>query len=167
MKKNLEIKVRVNSLETIKKKLKSLSLNPVAVLNQTDIYYKNNEGRLKLRIENDKPSLIHYQRVENGKTRWSDYSILEINKSGKEATEFLERIFTTINTVKKVRVLYLYKDTRIHLDEVMGLGSFIELETVVKKSKKIAEEEFNLLLNLLKLNKKNQFLGSYNDLSGK
>ena len=31
----------------------------------------------------------------------------------------------------KERTLYLFKHTRIHLDDVRGLGAFLELETVM------------------------------------
>ncbi len=37
----------------------------------------------------------------------------------------------TITVVEKQRDLYLYRHTRIHLDRVKGLGTFVELETVV------------------------------------
>jgi predicted adenylyl cyclase CyaB len=33
--------------------------------------------------------------------------------------------------VRKTRRLYLHRATRIHLDEVDGLGTFVELETVI------------------------------------
>jgi predicted adenylyl cyclase CyaB len=33
--------------------------------------------------------------------------------------------------VEKTRTLYLWKHTRVHLDEVTGLGSYLELETVM------------------------------------
>ena len=33
--------------------------------------------------------------------------------------------------VEKERTLYLWKHTRIHLDDVSGLGVFLELETVM------------------------------------
>jgi predicted adenylyl cyclase CyaB len=33
--------------------------------------------------------------------------------------------------VRKRRHLFLYRHTRIHLDEVEGLGPFVELETVM------------------------------------
>ena len=37
----------------------------------------------------------------------------------------------TNGIVRKQRQLFLYKHTRIHLDDVSDLGSFVELETVL------------------------------------
>jgi predicted adenylyl cyclase CyaB len=44
----------------------------------------------------------------------------------------LPRCLGTRGVVEKTRRLYLWKHTRIHLDTVEGLGSFLELETVIE-----------------------------------
>ena len=66
--------------------------------------------------------------------------------------------------VKKKRELWLYKNTRIHLDIVKNLGSFLELETLVIKGKKDAQKRFDDIIALLHLDLKKQILASYRDL---
>ena len=47
--------------------------------------------------------------------------------------------------VEKKRRLFLYKNSRIHLDEVRGLGTFIEFEVLVKHGKQQAQKLLELL----------------------
>ncbi len=159
---NLEIKVSIKSLSAIIKRLDEIDAEFAGVLYQTDIYYKIKKGLLKLRIENGRNQLIQYFRDEKSKDRWSDYRILEI--SSDNAGKFLKGLFNTEVTVKKERKLYWYKNTRIHLDKVKGLGMFLELETKLINGKKDARERFNFLVKHLQLDEKNQIRKSYRDL---
>jgi len=68
--------------------------------------------------------------------------------------------------------LYIFKNTRIHLDEVYGinelqhklkkLGFFLELENVILNGK--AKHEFDKIISLLNLNVEQQIRASYRDL---
>lgn len=66
--------------------------------------------------------------------------------------------------VNKKRELYLYNNTRIHLDYVSGLGYFLELETRVLNGLKDAEKRFAEMISLLKLDNKKEIRASYKDL---
>ncbi len=52
----------------------------------------------------------------------------------------LDLLYGVKRVVKKTRDLYVYKNTRIHLDTVVDLGLFIELETVIHDGKN--DEEY-------------------------
>jgi predicted adenylyl cyclase CyaB len=162
MAKNLEIKVKLASHKEVKEILEKNKIPFKELLLQKDIYYKVNKGLLKLRIENDKQTLIFYDRNEKAKKRWSDYHLLEIDKT--DANKYLKRFLEVLTIVNKKRELYLYKNTRIHLDYVKRLGCFLELETRVVKGLKDAEKRFAFMMDLLKLRDKKEIRASYKDL---
>ncbi len=162
MPQNLEIKIKLNSHDEIISKLKNLNAEFITTLNQKDVYYNLENSLLKLRIQNHNTELISYNRAENGSTRWSNYEVLEIK--GENAENFLEKIFKVEAVVEKKRDLWMFKDTRIHLDEVKGLGTFLELETLVLNGQEDAEKRFNFLVKELNLDFENQIRTSYRNL---
>jgi len=159
---NLELKIKVENHHNIKQILEKISSAFEKILNQKDIYYKIENGLLKLRIENGNYSLIKYNREEQKKDRWSNYYVVYIK--GKETELLFSSLFPIETEVIKKRELYMYKDTRIHLDTVENLGQFIELETVVRGSREYAKELFDEMVELLNLDLRNQIRSSYRDL---
>ena len=101
------------------------------VLVQRDTYFRVGSGRLKLREEQGRPAhLIAYARPDEAEVRISEYSIVEVpDPSTMRAA--LAGTAGVLVTVAKRRRLLLWRDVRIHLDEVDGLGRFLELEAVV------------------------------------
>jgi predicted adenylyl cyclase CyaB len=158
---NLELKIKLNQKNVTEKLVKNTKVKYKGLLKQKDIYYKFKNGLLKLRVENSSYCLIKYFRDEKG-TRWSDYEILKLE--GKNVEKYLAEILNVETVVEKKRKLYLYKNTRIHIDEVKNLGNFLELETVVAKNKKHALLEFEEVVKLLNLDLKKQIKSSYRKL---
>ena len=159
MPRNLELKIQCDSLSSLKKTLKKINAEFSGELIQKDVYYKNEKGLLKLRIENGEQSLIKYLRDEEGKDRWSDYHVLKL--SGGNAEEFFNDIFEVEAIVEKKRLLYMYNNTRIHVDEVKDLGKFLELETLVLSGLEDAQNRFNEIIDLLHLDINKQIKNSY------
>ena len=110
MPRNLEIKVKLSSHKEVKAILKKNRIILIELLVQKDIYYKVDKGILKLRIENDKQTLIFYERNEKSKKRWSDYHLLEITKT--DGNKYLKRFLDVLIIVNKKRELYIYDNTR-------------------------------------------------------
>jgi predicted adenylyl cyclase CyaB len=162
MARNLELKIKLESLSEIKQTLEENFINQTELLKQQDTYYKWDNGLLKLRSVNGKYELIKYSRDEVNKERWSDYFILNI--TSENAEEFFSNILTVETVVKKNRELYIYKNTRIHLDDVSELGYYLELETVVLNGLQDAKVEFDEVVKMLKLNLDNQIKASYRNL---
>jgi adenylate cyclase, class 2 len=162
MARNLELKIKLNSHAKVLGLLKKINAEDAGILKQKDTYYKIKNGLLKLRCVNGKFVLIKYLRDEKGKKRWSDYELLSLE--GKNPEKYLAELFQIDLVVEKKRALYLYEGTRIHLDKVKNLGTFLELETVVDKGLKDAERRFNNTVNLLQLDLNKQIKKSYKNL---
>lgn len=161
MPQNLEIKVKLTSFNKVKDILRQIGAVETSQLEQKDVYYKHKPALLKLRCENGRTQLIQYKREETKTDRFSDYTYIELPR---DAEKFLSGVLQVEAVVEKSRELYLYKNTRIHLDKVKGLGSFLELETLVLNGKADARKRFNELVAMLGLDVKNQLLCSYRDL---
>ncbi len=159
---NLELKLRLLDPDEVMNKIKVINAEFKGELNQTDVYYKIPNGLLKLRLENGTQTLIKYVRNERSGDRWSDYHLISLENN--DAREYLKDILEEETVVEKQRLLYLYDNTRIHLDTVKRLGSFLELETLVINGKDDAGRRFDNVVDLLTLDKGNELRKSYRDL---
>lgn len=162
MAQNLELKIKIDSVEEVTAILKNLIAEDKGLLYQKDIYYKFNKGLLKLRCVNGRYELIKYLRNETAERRWSNYELLKLE--GADVEKYLSELFEIEVIVEKERHLYLYKNTRIHLDHVKDLGNYLELETIVVEGEDDAEERFDEIVGFLKLGKENEIRASYRDL---
>lgn len=160
---NLELKIKTQSTDELVKKIKSNGGKFIELLPQKDTYYKFDKGLLKLRKVKEEFQLVKYNRNEKEGERWSDYSLLFIK--GEDVEGYLKDLFEIETIVEKERNLYIYKNTRIHLDSVTNLGQFLELETVVKNiTKEEAKIEFDEVVKFLGLDLQTQIKKSYRDL---
>lgn len=162
MARNIELKIKIDGFTDILNILKQEKVELQQLLNQRDIYYIHPQGLLKLRIFEDKGELIFYQRDESTTDRISNYHILNVEPN--QAEEFFARIFEIETEVVKTRKLFIYKNTRIHLDEVKNLGEFLELETVVRDNMQESKTEFDEVVELLKLDVSKQIKSTYRTL---
>ncbi len=159
MPRNLELKVPCNSINNIIKILKGINADYIGELIQKDVYYHIKNGLLKLRVENGEQSLIKYTRDETGNDRWSDFQVIKFSDGNAE--EFLKDIFNIETVVEKNRLVYIYDNTRVHLDKVKELGEFLELETLVVNGLEDAKKRFNDIIDKLELDLTSQIKNSY------
>lgn len=165
--KNIELKVSIDDFKQIIPFLKKSGAKPKQKLRQVDTYYKCNKGRFKLREINNKDfQLIFYKRPDNYSSKLSNYFVLEFSKDQyKIIMVILMSAYDSLSVIKKERDLWIYKHTRIHLDNVSGLGKFLELETVVNKiSLMQARKEHNDVISFLNLTRFKRYNKSYSDL---
>jgi predicted adenylyl cyclase CyaB len=111
---------------------RALGASDEGLLTQRDTYYIVARGRLKLREQRPGAAhLIQYERAVRLEQRESRYRIAEVADAAA-AYAVLEAALGVECVVAKRRRLFLWRGVRIHLDEVDGLGSFVELEAVAE-----------------------------------
>ena len=129
---NVEIKARVRNPARLKSLAEALALTPSQIILQEDIFFEVPRGRLKLRIfAPNSAELIYYEREDGPGPKESRYSLFQTSEPEALKT-VLQKSLGVRGIVRKQRTLYLVGQTRIHLDEVEGLGSFVELEVVLQ-----------------------------------
>ena len=164
--KNIELKVKIDKLDSLSNIIKSQS-SFQGTLFQKDTYYLLGKNRLKTREEGDEFEIIYYQREDKESSTDSKYFLYQINKIFFFFVKlFLNLFFGKKKVVEKRRDLYLYKNTRIHIDKVKKLGDFLELETVVNDKEKYDEykKEHSEVIKKFNLNKFEKVAHSYSDL---
>ena len=131
MRRNVEIKARAEDPDAIRRRAERLSGGPPSLLEQDDTFFHCRDGRLKLRVlSDDRAELIHYDRPDTLEPAECRYTVCPCPEPGL-VREALAAALGVRGRVRKVRSLYLVGQTRIHLDEVEGLGTFVELEVVL------------------------------------
>jgi predicted adenylyl cyclase CyaB len=129
---NIEIKARVRDFPELKRRAEALSDSPLEVILQEDTFFVTPKGRLKLRVlALDRAQLVYYERPDQDGPKRSDYFIFNTNDPENLKTA-LSLALGIRGVVKKTRYLYMIGQTRVHLDDVEGLGQFIELEVVLR-----------------------------------
>ncbi|MCK5146691.1 class IV adenylate cyclase [bacterium] len=145
MPRNIEIKLKLKHAAQTQALIESIADGPSTELIQRDVFFNVSSGRLKLRIfPNRSAELIAYHRTDGMTPRQSTYSRVLID----DAEGLIHSLDTTIGIrgeILKRRLLYRIDRTRIHFDEVEGLGQFLELEVEMdeslddRKGRKIAQ----------------------------
>lgn len=128
---NVELKARLADRGLAKACCEDLGAAFQGDIHQVDIYFRVPEGRLKLREKDPGGGeLIFYRREDVAEARTSDYYLAP---AAPELKTLLTNAFGVIAVVDKVRSLWFWKNVRIHLDRVQGLGDFIEFEAVLSQ----------------------------------
>jgi predicted adenylyl cyclase CyaB len=99
---------------------------------QIDHYFNVPAGRLKLRSGNIEHSLIFYQRNNQAGPKDSSVAFTRLGDpaQAESLAVTLGQALGTWVTVNKRREIYFIDNVKFHLDEVAGLGSFIEIEAI-------------------------------------
>jgi homotetrameric cytidine deaminase len=128
---NLEIKARDPDPAATAARCRALGASDEGVLEQRDTYFAGRRGRLKLREEKGAGAeLIAYRRPDATEPEESAF-IRAVAADPEALREALGAALGTTVVVVKRRRLFVWENVRIHLDEVDGLGTFIELEALV------------------------------------
>jgi predicted adenylyl cyclase CyaB len=163
---NIEIKARLRDFDEIRRRAEQLSHTPVKVIPQEDTFFNAPRGRLKLRVlAEDNGQLIYYTRPDQEGPKRSDYHI-SLTPDPENLKRVLELAYGIRGVVKKTRFLYMVGQTRVHLDDVEGLGRFMELEVVMREGQSDTEGQTIAegLMAALGIEKSDLLEGAYMDL---
>jgi len=151
----IEIKAVLADPGSMKKLLRKIGAGAGPILQETDYYYQHpsrdfgqtNEA-LRLRMTNGQcrvtykgPRLPGQAKIRlEAETDIGDYAVMKI---------IFEKLgFRQVGVVEKKRVVFHLEGATICLDEVMGLGTFVELEKM-GEDKQIIEQELLALAERL------------------
>ena len=163
---NIEVKARVRDFAALKRRAEAISDSPLEVIPQEDTFFVTSKGRLKLRVlAADRAQLVYYERPDRDGPKRSDYFIFNTNDPENLKTA-LKLALGIRGAVKKTRYLYMVGQTRVHLDDVEGLGQFMELEVVLRDGQSDAEGQAiaNDLMKKLGIESTDLIEGAYMDL---
>ena len=167
MSRNVELKARVLDAAATLERARAAGAVEVVVLEQRDTYFAVPGGRLKLREETGRPAaLVAYSRADIAGPRASEYELAPVADPAR-LSGALALALGVCAVVEKTRRLLLWEETvRLHLDEVRGLGSFVEIEAAAPPESDLAREhdQVRRLAAALALDREWVVAASYADL---
>jgi predicted adenylyl cyclase CyaB len=166
MARNIEIKARIESVESIVPKAAAVAdKGPIEIL-QDDTFFACQNGRLKLRsFSPTEGELIFYRRSDQAGPKETFY-LISPTSAPDVLRESLSLAYGQVGRVRKQRTLFLAGRTRIHLDRVEGLGHFLELEVVLTDGETVESGETIVqgLIEKLGISSNQLIEGAYVDL---
>lgn len=164
--KNVEIKARYTTPDTIRSILNTHGADFKGTDHQTDTYFETAAGRLKLREGTIENNLIFYHRPDTTAPKRSDIHLVPIQET--EAMKALLKAALEVRiTVKKKREIYFIDNVKFHIDEVENLGSYVEIEAIDENGTMDAaalHEQCRHYMDLFEIDEEDLVAPSYSDL---
>ena len=163
---NIEVKAKTNHSEFIRDYLKTNKAEFKGTDFQADTYFNVSNGRLKLREGNIENNLIYYERHNTPGAKESNFQLVHVSDA-KGLKEILTKSLGIKIVVRKKREIYFIRNVKFHIDEVEGLGNFVEIEAsdlYADISKEELQKQCNFYLVELKINEEDLISVSYSDL---
>ncbi len=162
----IEIKARCSRQEEIRAILQAREAEYKGIDHQIDTYFKVNQGRLKLREGNIENHLIQYQRDNQEGPK---HSQVLLHRSNPESSlkQILINSLGVLTVVDKKREIYFIDNVKFHLDSVMHLGTFVEIEAIDEtgiRNKEELWEQCQTYLDLFSITSEELVAVSYSDL---
>jgi adenylate cyclase, class 2 len=126
---NVEIKARCPNHQTIRDILHAHHADFCGTDHQIDTYFKVTYGRLKLREGNIENALIYYERKDQEGPKQSSVTLVPTTP-GSPLKPLFTQALGILMVVEKRRDIYFIDNVKFHLDEVEGLGTFVEIEAI-------------------------------------
>lgn len=163
---NVELKARLPDIAAARRLAAQIATQGPTIERQVDTYFHCHQGRLKLRQINDSEALlVSYARADQAEAKPSDYRLVAVAHADELKSALAETLGIKI-VVDKRREIFLRGPVRIHLDQVAGLGSFLEFEAVLDRAfdERSAHVELADLQRRFEIRPADLLEGSYADL---
>ncbi len=163
---NIEIKARLRDLPAAQSIAAALADRRLGFEEQVDTYFHCGNGRLKLRqIRGQEAQLVWYARPADPRPKPSDYQIVPVPQA-EALRSALQAALGVFKVVSKRREIYLCGNVRIHLDDVQGLGQFLEFEAVLSPelNDSAGREQLESLLAKFGISPEDLLAGSYAEM---
>jgi predicted adenylyl cyclase CyaB len=163
---NIEIKARLDDLPAARRVAETLATQRLGVQEQIDTYFRCTTGRLKLRqVSGQTAQLIWYVRPSDPQPKASDYHLVPAPQP-ETLIAALRSAMGIVSVIRKRREIYLWRNVRIHLDDVEGLGQFLEFEAVLSSEidEAAGRGQLQELMAQFDIRPKNLLAGSYIDM---
>jgi homotetrameric cytidine deaminase len=137
---NVELKAAYTDPEGTLARALAAGARDMGEIVQRDTFFAAPRGRLKLREEQPGGAhLIAYERGGEAAAQLSAYRIAMVEEP-ERLREALSAALGVTRVVEKRRHLLLRGNVRIHLDDVAGLGRFVEIEAVAGPESDLEQE---------------------------
>lgn len=163
---NIEIKARHSNIAFVRQYLLVQNAAFIGTDHQIDTYFHTQTGRLKLRQGNIENALIHYSRSDNAGPKKSVVTMTHVPDGEK-----LKAILQISNGIKvvvdKQREIYFIDNVKFHIDDVKGLGSFVEIEAIDKDGTlgiDLLQKQCAHYIVALQIEENNLLQNSYSDM---
>lgn len=135
-------------------------------LRQRDTFFNCRSGYLKLRdFENGRGELIAYERPSEKGPKASRYTIVPVSDVSAMRSA-LTLSLGVWREIRKRREVLMVGQTRVHFDDVAGMGRFIELEVVLTPGQSAADGDRIAadLMRRLDIRTADLLAGAYGDM---
>lgn len=163
---NVEIKARCEDQEHIRAVLKQQGARFQGTDHQVDTYFRAERGRLKLREGTIENHLIFYEREDKAGPKQSRITLFK-SEPGSTLKDILTQSLGVLVVVDKKREIYWVDNVKFHLDQVIGLGAFAEIEAIDYEGNiglTRLQEQCQRYLELFKISQQDLLSKSYSDL---
>jgi adenylate cyclase, class 2 len=130
MPQNAEIKAYCRNPSVIKDWLQKHGADFKGTDLQTDTYFNVQKGRLKLREGTIERALIWYERENAAAPKLSKVELMHVAENSIHLKTILTQSLGVKVIVQKKREIWFIDNVKFHIDDVEGLGSFVEIEAI-------------------------------------
>lgn len=164
-----EWKFKIKDIEGISLKLKNIGAEELKKVKQLDIYLDFKDRKLikekkafRLRFENGKALLSYKGEMIQREPKMRIEESIELDKDKAEILlDMLKNIgLEEVARIVKERKSFIFKNFKIFLDEVKGLGRFIEIEEISEQK----QEGINDLIERLGIKEDEYIKETYPEL---